>query len=108
MSLIFFTYSRIFKVLWRIDKSIAWDESDKKKSQPQLRLNEQSISNEYTTVNKKKETSTSCTIASGSNAAKSKMKNQLSARRKAAKMLISVAILFAVCYLPIHILNLLR
>jgi len=96
-------------VLWRIDKSIAWDESDKTKSSPKSRQNDQSISNEYTSVKKvKKETSTSCTIASGSNAAKSKIKNQLSARRKAAKMLISVAILFAVCYLPIHILNLLR
>jgi hypothetical protein len=106
MSLIFFTYSRIFKVLWRIDKSIAWDESDNKKSPHQI--HNQSISNEYSTVKKKKETSSSCTIASGSNAAKTKIKNQLTARRKAAKMLISVAILFAVCYLPIHILNLLR
>lgn len=48
------------------------------------------------------------TMASGSSAAMSKMKNQLIARRKAAKMLISVAVLFAICYLPIHILNITR
>jgi hypothetical protein len=50
----------------------------------------------------------SYTMASGSSAAKSKMKDRLMARRKAAKMLICVALMFAICYLPIHLLNILR
>jgi hypothetical protein len=48
------------------------------------------------------------TLASGSSMAKTKMKNQLIARRKAAKMLISVAVLFAICFLPVHLLNIMR
>ncbi len=34
--------------------------------------------------------------------------SQLVARRKAAKMLIAVVIMFAICYLPVHLLNILR
>ncbi|XP_074642575.1 orexin receptor type 2-like isoform X2 [Tubulanus polymorphus] len=34
--------------------------------------------------------------------------NQLQSRRKAAKMLIAVVIMFAICYLPVHLLNILR
>lgn len=34
--------------------------------------------------------------------------SQLRARRKAAKMLVVVVVLFAVCFLPIHCLNILR
>ena len=33
---------------------------------------------------------------------------QLLARRKAAKMLIAVVVMFGVCYLPVHLLNILR
>lgn len=33
---------------------------------------------------------------------------QLAARRKAARMLISVVVAFAVCYFPVHLLNILR
>ena len=33
---------------------------------------------------------------------------QLIARRKAAKMLIAVVIMFGICYLPVHLLNILR
>jgi hypocretin (orexin) receptor 2 len=33
---------------------------------------------------------------------------QLSARRKAARMLITVVVAFAVCYFPVHLLNILR
>ncbi|CAH1775170.1 unnamed protein product [Owenia fusiformis] len=36
------------------------------------------------------------------------MENQLQGRRKAAKMLIAVVIMFAICYLPVHMLNILR
>ncbi|XP_076081371.1 orexin receptor type 2-like [Mytilus galloprovincialis] len=34
--------------------------------------------------------------------------DQLAARRKAAQMLISVVVAFAVCYFPVHLLNILR
>jgi hypocretin (orexin) receptor 2 len=33
---------------------------------------------------------------------------QLAARRKAAKMLVAVVVMFAVCYLPVHLLSILR
>lgn len=33
---------------------------------------------------------------------------QLRSRRKAAKMLVVVAIVFAICYLPVHLINLIR
>jgi hypocretin (orexin) receptor 2 len=33
---------------------------------------------------------------------------QLRSRRKAAKMLVAVVIMFAVCYFPVHLLNILR
>ena len=33
---------------------------------------------------------------------------QLLARRKAAKMLIAVVVMFGICYLPVHLLNILR
>jgi hypocretin (orexin) receptor 2 len=33
---------------------------------------------------------------------------QLNARRKVAQMLISVVVAFAVCYFPVHLLNILR
>lgn len=33
---------------------------------------------------------------------------QLQARRKVAKMLIAVVVMFGICYLPVHLLNILR
>lgn len=33
---------------------------------------------------------------------------QLRARRKAAKMLVAVVIMFAICYFPVHCLNIIR
>jgi hypocretin (orexin) receptor 2 len=33
---------------------------------------------------------------------------QLRSRRKAAKMLVAVVIMFAVCYFPVHVLSILR
>nr|CAD7573749.1 unnamed protein product [Timema californicum] len=33
---------------------------------------------------------------------------QLRSRRKAAKMLVAVVVMFAVCYFPVHLLNILR
>ncbi|KAK7088984.1 orexin receptor type 2-like [Littorina saxatilis] len=34
--------------------------------------------------------------------------DQLASRRKAAKMLIAIVIVFAICYLPVHLMNVLR
>ena len=33
---------------------------------------------------------------------------QIQSRKKAAKMLIAVVVMFGVCYLPVHLLNILR
>lgn len=33
---------------------------------------------------------------------------QLRSRRKAAKMLVAVVVMFAICYFPVHLLSLLR
>ncbi|CAF0958061.1 unnamed protein product [Brachionus calyciflorus] len=108
MALIFYTYSRVLKVLWRLDKSIAWNENDEKKSDSK-RYKYKPVFRTYNfRQNKTNADDISITMASGSSNARSKMKNQLIARRKAAKMLIAVAAMFAVCYLPIHILNILR
>lgn len=106
MALIFYTYTRVVKVLWKIDKSIAWDNSTESNKTFLNKSNENSknVGNISSGNNKQ----VTFTTASGSSIAKSKMKNQLNARRKAAKMLISVAAMFAICYLPIHVLNIIR
>ena len=119
MALIFYTYSKVFKVLWKIDKGIAMDdnetsnvkennsnilkENDRKHNN--LDVNQSSVSGSRKSISIN---NTNANQITGNSTAKSKMKNQLIARRKAAKMLISVAILFGLCYLPIHILNILR
>lgn len=41
-------------------------------------------------------------------AANSSTMGQLRARRKAAKMLVAVVVMFASCYFPVHVLNILR
>lgn len=135
MALIFYTYTRVVKVLWKIDKSIAWDQEEAVAAaaaatsahgaantrrtpmsttytfQKKHSTNPTNSSTSIPLMNKKSNSTGSMygyTVASGSSAAKSKMKNQLIARRKAAKMLITVAFMFAICYLPIHVLNILR
>lgn len=40
--------------------------------------------------------------------ANSSTMGQLRARRKAAKMLVAVVVMFASCYFPVHVLNILR
>jgi hypothetical protein len=100
MALTFYTYTTVIKVLWKIDKGIAWDSNESKKNL----LTKTADQTEPNSKNKQ----VTFTQASGSSTAKSKMKHQLNARRKAAKMLISVAVMFAICYLPIHVLNIIR
>lgn len=46
-------------------------------------------------------------LRSGPSANSSTM-GQLRARRKAAKMLVAVVIMFAGCFFPVHVLNILR
>ena len=194
MILIFYTYSKVFKVLWRIDKRFAQDEHESTTTTaPAVNNNNNNNNNSSTSgdtdavgsarnsiqqtgtgtklpltpintpqlmakhsafkISKSKQktaiaapttnndayssvikanslalsgtgsskhalrasnaVNVSCSISSSSghtatNAASSKMKAQLVARRKAAKMLISVAILFGICYLPIQVLNIIR
>nr|CAD7405751.1 unnamed protein product [Timema cristinae] len=60
--------------------------------------------------------STSCNNALGSGRrntinttnANTTTEGQLRSRRKAAKMLVAVVVMFAVCYFPVHLLNILR
>ena len=97
MTLIFITYKRVIKVLWKFDNSIVLEENGSSNKKITSK-NEISISISQT----------NCTLACGSSNAKNTFMNQLNARRKAAKMLIVVAVMFAICYLPINILNILR
>ena len=106
MVLISYTYTRIIKVLWKIDKSIAWDNNSADTKSKLLENNGNNRKASEEVINKSKQVT--YTTASGSSVAKNKMMNQLTARRKAAKMLISVAAMFAVCYFPIHVLNIVR
>ena len=97
MTLIFYTYTRVIKVLWKIDSSITWDNengggSGSSKTLKISRVNGQS----------------NFTMACGTSKAKTRIMQQLNARRKAAKMLIIVAVIFALCYLPIYLLNISR
>ena len=108
MGLIFYTYNLVIKVLWRIDKSIAWDNMSETKTKPLTSKSQSFHKNNDNTVCTEDNKQVTFTTASGSTLAKSKMKNQLNARRKAAKMLISIAALFAICYLPINVLNIIR
>lgn len=131
MILISYTYTRVVKVLWRIDRSIAFDEH--RQSESSTTTTTYTFANSgnnnkkrFSTSNNNNNNETrfngnvgSATSSGnnmnyvsanncGSSLAMAKMKNQLIARRKAAKMLISVAVLFAICYIPIHTLNVLR
>lgn len=36
------------------------------------------------------------------------LEGQLNSRRKAAKMLVAVVLVFGICYLPVHLLSILR
>ena len=104
MALIFYTYTRVIKVLWRVDKNILHEEMTTTPATISTRIATSA------TVQPRSVRSTNSNYVGlyGNNIARTKMKSQLIARRKAAKMLISVAVLFAICYLPIHLLNILR
>lgn len=80
MSVIFYTCARMVKVLWNPD------------------------SHSHSHNNNPNDTSTSLFAAQ----LNKNMAKKLLERRKVAKMLISVAIMFAICYLPIHLLNIAR
>ena len=119
--MIIYTYSQVVAVLWTVDKNIALDEHESallnnnkmaKAQNKQAKLNRDG-SNRSNRPRSYSNQSTNLQIpVTGVNstnmAVRSKLKNQLIARRKAAKMLICVAFMFAACNLPIHILNILR
>ncbi|XP_047002637.1 orexin receptor type 2-like [Schistocerca americana] len=88
-------YYQIVRVLWR---------SDTIPGQAQETSSRRSVSadgrstNPYGTCSSRRSTVSS-------NAA---TEVQLRSRRKAAKMLVAVVVMFALCYLPVHLLNILR
>ena len=45
---------------------------------------------------------------SNGKAPKTQLENQQLARRKVAKMLIAVVVMFALCFLPVHLINIIR
>jgi len=99
MTLIFYTYTRVIKVLWKIDNSITWDNENGSKTLKVSRANSRNKSGSSANSH------SNFTMACGTSKAKTKIMQQLNARRKAAKMLISVAVIFALCYLAIYLLN---
>lgn len=116
MTMIFYTNNRAIKVLWNIDSRIVWKD-------PKIVHDEHNTPTSTTymfpsdgggqglTLNANKSSSMTAsgfTMASGSSAAMANIRKQLVVRRKAAKMLIWMAALFAICYLPIHVLNITR
>jgi hypothetical protein len=105
MVLIAYTYTRVIKVLWRVDKNILLEET---RATTNLTANTNSCTLPPQSLSSRNLSQSQYYNVGGNNVARTKMKAQLIARRKAAKMLISVAVLFAICYLPIHLLNILR
>ena len=118
--LIAYTYSQVVAVLWTVDKNIALDENEsallsktsKAQQNKQAKLNRDGSNRSN---RPRSYSNQSCQLqipAAALNttnmAVRSKLKNQLIARRKAAKMLICVACMFAACNLPIHLLNIIR
>ena len=113
MVLISYTYTRVIKVLWKVDKSIIFDENESEKVQ--LKSKNDSFQSSSVQIYSKGKNSLILnsnnplpSSTTTGNITNSKMKNQLNNRRKAAKMLICVAIMFAICNLPIHFINIIR
>ncbi|XP_026318301.1 orexin receptor type 1-like isoform X2 [Hyposmocoma kahamanoa] len=90
--LMMIAYCQIVRVLWRSDNIPGHMESHKLCSTP-------SGQNNWLTVNRR---------TTPSIHANASTEGQLRSRRKAAKMLVAVVIMFAVCYFPVHLLSVLR
>ena len=106
MAVICYTYTQVIKVLWKTDNSISRDnENDRVQLQDPVTDN----TNINENINENGSTdqlnfSLECNISR----AKTRAFQRVNARRKTAKMLISVAVIFALCYLPIYLLNISR
>ncbi|XP_049764398.1 orexin receptor type 2-like [Schistocerca cancellata] len=88
-------YYQIVRVLWRSDTIPG--QAQETSSRRSVSANGRST-NPYGTCSSRRSTVSS-------NAA---TEVQLRSRRKAAKMLVAVVVMFALCYLPVHLLNILR
>lgn len=111
MALIFYTNNRVIKVLWNIDQMIEWVEDENVGSSVVYSFSKrggQGTQVNSSNPNELRDPSRVFTTANGSSIARAKLAKQLIGRRRAAKILICVAVLFAICYLPIHILNIFR
>nr|CAD7443473.1 unnamed protein product [Timema bartmani] len=84
-------YCQIVKVLWRSDNIPGHTET---RNHHSTSCNNTLGSGRRNTIN----TTNANTTTEG----------QLRSRRKAAKMLVAVVVMFAVCYFPVHLLNILR
>ncbi|XP_065223915.1 orexin/Hypocretin receptor type 1-like [Planococcus citri] len=87
LALMTFTYYNIVKVLWTSNNIPGHTETVKMMNSSGLYQN---------ALNNRR-------IPTGSTT-----ESQLRSRRKAAKMLVAVVIMFAICYFPVHLLNVLR
>ncbi|CAH2057392.1 unnamed protein product, partial [Iphiclides podalirius] len=90
--LMMIAYCQIVRVLWRSDNIPGHTESHTLCSTPSRPNNWLAASRRTTT----------------SIHANASTEGQLRSRRKAAKMLVAVVIMFAVCYFPVHLLSVLR
>ncbi|KAH9636455.1 hypothetical protein HF086_002155 [Spodoptera exigua] len=93
--LMMIAYCQIVRVLWRSDNIPGHTESHTLCSTPQGHNNCKNwlAANRRTTPSIHTNAST---------------EGQLRSRRKAAKMLVAVVVMFAVCYFPVHLLSVLR
>ncbi|XP_059055634.1 orexin/Hypocretin receptor type 1-like [Achroia grisella] len=91
--LMMIAYCQIVRVLWRSDNIPGHAESHKLCTTPTTGQNNWLAANRRTTPSIHANAST---------------EGQLRSRRKAAKMLVAVVVMFAVCYFPVHLLSVLR
>ncbi|XP_026750692.3 orexin/Hypocretin receptor type 1-like [Galleria mellonella] len=91
--LMMIAYCQIVRVLWRSDNIPGHTESHKLCATPTAGQNNWLAANRRTTPSIHANAST---------------EGQLRSRRKAAKMLVAVVVMFAVCYFPVHLLSVLR
>ncbi|XP_059479765.1 orexin receptor type 2-like [Neocloeon triangulifer] len=91
-------YWQIVRVLWRSDAIPGHSELA---SSSATLASERTSSMRWNSSGSTRRTPLVCTANRGA-------ETQLAARRKAAKMLVAVVVMFAVCYLPVHLLSILR
>ena len=115
MLLIAYTSVKVIKVLWKVDQNIGFDEIKSEKINFNIKKDSLQLLPVKTFANRKislnfssNNVSFPSSMTPSNLLVNSKIKTQLNHRRKAAKMLICVAIMFAICNLPIHFFNVIR